>query len=42
MNKDDWGIAEQNAYERMRENDEGISVEKFLEWLDKLKNGENV
>jgi hypothetical protein len=38
MNEDNWGIAEQNAYERMQENNEGIPVKEFLEWLEKLKN----
>jgi hypothetical protein len=38
MNEVDWGIAEQNAYKRIQENNESIPVEEFLAWLEILKN----
>jgi hypothetical protein len=37
MNEHDWGLAEQNAFERMQEYYEGLPLDDFLEWLDKLK-----
>jgi hypothetical protein len=41
LEKDDWGTAEQNAYERMQESRaDNVPAEKFLEWLTVLEKGE--
>ena len=41
LEKDDWGTAEQNAYERMQESRaDNIPGEKVLEWLTVLEKGE--
>ena len=36
--EEDWGLAEQNAYIRMKESrNQNISSEVFLDWLSKLE-----
>lgn len=41
--QEDWGLAEQNAYERMLEGSyQSVPVEDFLDWLSELKRGEDV
>jgi len=40
--EEDWGLAEQNAYERMNETShQNIHGEVFLDWLSELEQGEN-
>lgn len=41
--EEDWGLVEQNAYERMLEgSDQNVPVEEFLDWLSELKQGKDV
>lgn len=41
--EEDWGLAEYNAYVRMRETShQNISGEVFLDWLSELEQGKDV
>ncbi|MGK7944057.1 MAG: hypothetical protein AB4058_06280, partial [Microcystaceae cyanobacterium] len=41
--EEDWGIAEQNAYERLsEESSQNVPAGEFLEWLTELEEGKDV